>query len=435
MDGLPRAASSRVRSDGAHPLVGIVVEAVPEFPLELWLERRGVALRHLGPVPELLREEPGAPEVIVLVTSGQGSSEALARLLQRRGPPTIVGIGALAGESGLYDSLPRVPTEEQLVHAVERAIERGALLRRVAELAATHRLHQAEVRLGGASPAAAELRRRVTLAASSLSPVYLQAVAGADIEGVSRAIHEMSARVTGPFVALWADRVPAIEHEAALLGAVERSGNVRPGALARAAGGTLLIAAPERLHPDAQRALAHALERGRVRPKGASAEFSLEARLIAATQDSAKAGQLRSELLYRISVIRFPIPALGSRLQDVPPVFCAELAALAGDTDAPSVEADALSALLAYEWPGDTLELRAVAEAAFAASGGRAVTRAHLPNPLGQPHAGVSIVPLKDLEAEAIRNALAMTEGNVARAAQLLGVGRATLYRRLQRGE
>jgi len=253
------------------------------------------------------------------------------------------------------------------------------------------------------------------------TPVLIAGEAGVGKESLARTLHGLG-RPDGPFVAL--------------LGAGATPEDLA-SATAGARGGTLFIDDVMVLPPEVAAALVTLLGRA----GGAGSEDGGSARVIAACREDAgrRCGQgtLREDLYLRLAEASLALPPLRERPDDIL-LIGSELLSAAGDV-APAVGRGAADALLAYEWPGNVDELRAVLTAAAAAVHGRAIESRDLPPSLRKGKAA-SPEPaedesrrLADIEAAHLRRAISETRGNKARAARILGLSRWALQRKLRK--
>jgi two-component system, response regulator FlrC len=307
----------------------------------------------------------------------------------------------------------------------------------------------------GLSASLREVLRTVSIVARSDAAVLIEGESGTGKELIARAIHDHSARARGPFISESCAACPEGLLESEFFG-VERGAftgahRTKPGLLERARGGTLFLDEIGEMDLKLQRKLLRALQEREVRRVGGGEPIAVDFRLISATNrvlaEETRAGRFRADLLYRLEVVAVRLPPLRERPEDIPPLarhFLALHAAKAGRPP-PEVDERALRLLCAYPWPGNVRELqnemwRAVAlglkALAPASLSAKIVRRAA--RPVGLPfHAlqgGRSLDEVeKDLLGGLIREALVKTRGNKIRAAQLLGIPKTTLYRRIRR--
>ncbi|MCA9601957.1 MAG: sigma-54-dependent Fis family transcriptional regulator, partial [Myxococcales bacterium] len=199
---------------------------------------------------------------------------------------------------------------------------------------------------------------------------------------------------------------------------------------------------------DMQAKLLRALQEHVVRPVGSDQEISFDARIVAAThrdlEAEVAAGRFRQDLFFRIHVVRIDVPPLRERGNDVLKLATHFLGALSSgaNREAVSLTTPVAQRLLAYDWPGNVRELENCLEHAIALAQFSEITVEDLPErvrvfrPESHPFLGESeeeIISLAELERRYIARVLRLVDGNKSRAAQLLGLDRRTLYRRLDR--
>jgi DNA-binding NtrC family response regulator len=340
----------------------------------------------------------------------------------------------------------------------EKGCMNEALQRLADELKQTERKLRVQRRaltLAGAPPedpsgiiAQSESMRRVLelarKAAAVEASVLVTGESGVGKERVARLIHDASARAQGAFVAVNCGAVTETLLESELFGHVRGAftgaTQDRPGLFEAASGGTLFLDEVGELPPPMQVKLLRAVQEGEVRRVGENKSRKVDVRLVAATnRDLAaevEAGRFRRDLYYRLRVIELRIPPLRERKDDILPLARAVLAASAARSKrkAASLTPAAADQLLRHAWPGNVRELQNALESALALGTGDRIDSEDLPEEI---RAARGAVPsngqsLADLERSAILAALEETNGNRERAAGQLGIGVATLYRKLQ---
>ena len=260
----------------------------------------------------------------------------------------------------------------------------------------------------------------------------------------ARALHSLSGRAAGPFVAENCAALPATLLESELFGS--RKGSYtgaesdREGLFERANGGTLFLDEIGELPLDQQAKLLRVLETREVRRVGDDVTRSVDFRLVAATnRDLAKEaaeGRFREDLMYRLDTVRIEMPPLRDRLADVP-LLVEHFLRLAGTRDGlqRAVSPDVVRALCERAWPGNVRELANEIARLVVLSDGD-VTDPSLVRvaPSTSPSASSMdlVRPLDELERAAIHAALERTDGDKRRAAELLGISRAKIYQRLK---
>ena len=269
--------------------------------------------------------------------------------------------------------------------------------------------------------------------------VLIQGETGTGKELAARAIHDESPRADGPFVpvncaALHPDLAGSRlfgHRKGAFTGATDD----REGFFEAADGGTLFLDEIGDVPLDTQRQLLRVFEEEAVTRLGETESRPVDVRIVAATHrnldEEVEADRFRQDLLYRIRIARVTLPPLRNRQSDLPLLvrtFLREIRARTG-AEVTQVSDAALRHLLDYDWPGNVRELRNALEAALIRASGTVLRADDLPLELRE----TSSKPPRssDNTAERIRAALAQTNGNRTAAADLLGISRATLYRRL----
>lgn len=260
---------------------------------------------------------------------------------------------------------------------------------------------------------------------------------GTGKELVARAIHRGSGRSRGPFVAVncaaLADSMLARELFGHRRGAFTGAVADEPGVFEAASGGTLFLDEIGEISDNAQKTLLRVLEDKTVTRLGDTTPRKIDVRLVAATQrDLARdveSGRFRADLYFRLRIARIQLPPLRDRDGDVALLaewFLSRSAAAAGKS-ARAFSPEAMACLVAYAWPGNIRELKSTVESAVLSSRGGVIEYSDLPAELrSEP-----ILASMGSERERILAALNRADGNRTHAAKLLGIGRATLYRRL----
>ena len=290
-----------------------------------------------------------------------------------------------------------------------------------------------------------DLARRV---AKVDSTVLITGESGSGKERIARLLHDESTRAAGPFIAINCGAISDALLESELFGhargAFTGATHDRPGLFEAANRGTLLLDEVGEVSPAMQVKLLRALQEREVRRVGENKSRSVDVRVLAATnRDLAQGvadGSFRQDLFYRLDVVELRVPPLRERRDDILPlarVLLAE-AALRMKRELTGLAPDAADQLLRHEWPGNVRELANAMERAVAlAAGGRVEledlpeeVRRAAPRPIATRG---SVRPLEDVEKEYILAALALNDGNRARTAAQLGIGSATLFRKLKR--
>lgn len=309
--------------------------------------------------------------------------------------------------------------------------------------------------LVGTSPAMQQVYSSIRQAAPPSASVLIIGETGTGKELAARAIHDLSTRSSGPFVAINCAALPEslIESElfghekGAFTGAVER----RAGCFEQAQGGTLLLDEIGDMPIGTQAKLLRVLEESSVRRLGGRSQTSVDVRVLAATnrspQEAITSQHLREDLYYRLNVFQVQLPPLREHKQDIPAIVQALVADLNEKHKCRVTDLDpaVLEQLESYHWPGNVRELRNVVERALILAGEGTILPKHLPLALKpaadsvtsqaesdadfKVPAGASIAAV---EKAYIQLTLKHTENNKSRAAEILGMSVRTLHKRLK---
>lgn len=369
---------------------------------------------------------------------------------------------------GAYDYLVKPVERTKLTTELRNAVERNRMSTRLAQL-------EREVQgigypgVVGESAAMRDLFRRIDRIAASDITVLVHGESGTGKELVARAIHGASARQRKPFVALSCAAIPESLQESELFGhergAFTGATSRRQGSFERSNGGTLLLDEIGELSQSAQAKLLRVLQERSFQRVGGNSEIHSDFRLVAATNrdlaDEVREGRFREDLYFRVVVMELNIPPLRDRGRDVVQLarhFLREFGGGKGPTD---LAPETVELLMGYDWPGNVRELQNAMERAVVEANGDLVTIKDLPvrirrgprtgraNHASEAVAGESApaagalgdgarltskpMTLDEMEREAIVQSLARNEGNISRVVRELGLGRTTLYRKLQK--
>ena len=354
-----------------------------------------------------------------------------------------------AGASDFILKPFRVP---QILNAVRRCYESARLARENFVLRHTlSRSQFADNGLVGGSPQIGELSQSVRRVAPVNSTVLLQGESGTGKELVARALHALSPRAHGPFVPVNCASVSPAHMESELFGhakgAFAGATRARDGLFYYAQGGTLFLDEVAELPLPLQATLLRALEDLKIRPVGSQQLLPVNVRIIAATnrslQQEVAEGRFRKDLFYRLNVIHMVIPPLRDRVEDIPLLALHFLDKFCLENDRPPMgfSPDAMRALKSHAWPGNVRELQNVVERAVALCTSNMVEFEDLPDEIRRysPEDDKIVLPvgssMEEIERQAIVQTLKKTGGDKELTARLLGIGLATLYRRLKEME
>lgn len=300
----------------------------------------------------------------------------------------------------------------------------------------------------GSSHAINQVRRQAQAAARSSAPTLIVGESGTGKGMLARVIHNESARADGPFVTVNCRVLPRDlivgEFLGYEIGAFHGNGlQGQPGKFELAHGGTLHLEEIEALPLDMQMALLRVIETGEVMRLGGQRVTCVDVRLIATTSANlerlAVYGDFRADLYYALSRMTIRLPPLRERITDLPLLIRDVLERLHRQTGrALSISYEAQHIMRCYPWPGNIRELENVLERAASLSDTGMIDVCHLPDAIcGRPsEPGVApdqhVPALHEAEYEAIVRAARACRGNATRMAQLLGIGRTTLWRKLK---
>ncbi|HWE51182.1 MAG TPA: sigma-54 dependent transcriptional regulator [Bryobacteraceae bacterium] len=317
----------------------------------------------------------------------------------------------------------------------------------------------------GHSPLIAHIRSQIERLATRHTPVLIQGESGTGKEVAARSLYTSAPR--GQFVPIDCGSLVGTMMESELFGHVRGAftGAVeaKRGLIELASGGTAFFDEIGELPLEMQVKLLRVLQEQEVRPVGSLQRIKIEIRVVAATnrdlETEVTAGRFREDLFHRLNVVRLTLPPLRDRKEDIP-LMVEQF--LAGEGRF-FLSREAMDAMIEYDWPGNVRELKNCLERMMAFNSGPLLHFADLPSsvashvraqraggvaavagggapPNGAHWGGVtmpafaeqSVIPLQELERKAIQHALHHTKGDRTIAAQLLGIGRTTLYRKLK---
>ena len=373
------------------------------------------------------------PDCPVVLLTGRGSVQAAVQAIKE----------------GAYDFIEKPVEASRLKVVLERALEKKRTLREVQLLRRRLAALGPGTDLIGAAPSMQTVFDLVRKVAPSAASVVIQGESGTGKEVLARAIHSLSPRREGPFLALNCSAIPATLIEAELFGyergaftgAVER----RLGDFELASGGTLFLDEIGELPLELQAKFLRVLEERKVRRLGGRAQVEVDVRVLCATQSDLRTeigkGRFREDLYFRLHVFTVALPPLRERKEDVPLLaqhFVDKFNAETGRR-VQGVTPAAMSVLQAYPWPGNIRELRNVLERAMILVEGDLIGVEQLPPELtpSPPEAASLRLPLglslDEVERRYLLATLRRLGGNKARTAEALGVSEKTLYNKLNR--
>jgi DNA-binding NtrC family response regulator len=347
-------------------------------------------------------------------------------------------------KKGAYSYLTKPFQTKDLLEIVRAALAASETQRAQARL--RRELPQANARIIGASRPMRELLDLISRSGRSASNILITGESGTGKELVARAVHEASER-RGEFVAVNCAAIPAELVESELFGhtgqAFTGARAARAGLFETADGGTLFLDEIGELPLNVQPKLLRVLQEGTIRRVGDSREKTVKVRVIAATnrdlEKAVSAGEFREDLYWRLNVIHLHVPALRERAFDVPLLVEHFLTKYSRQTSALEIAPETLALLTAYTWQGNVRELENTIERAVALARGAILTPEDLPERIRSGGASAAILAkakskrltLAELERAYILEIMREANGNKSRAAEMLGLDRKTLYRKL----
>ena len=361
-----------------------------------------------------------------------------------------------AMKRGAVDFLTKPVNIERLDVLIRRALKTKTLEVEVQQL--HERLDQKFDLNGivGTSPLLKDVIERVKKVAQSKATILIEGESGTGKELIAQAIHQSSPRSHGPFVAVHCAALSETLLESELFGhergsftgATER----RIGRFESADGGTLFLDEIGEISGSIQVKLLRFLETKSIDRVGGSKTVELDVRLVTATnrnlEQLVREGKFREDLFFRLDVVRFMMPALRDRQEDIPALLAHFIKIFSEENGVPPIEIEpgAMKTLKAYPWPGNIRELRNFCEnAVVLRKGGKlsefdldprfratpaspeAAARAGDAAPAGQ----VPTLSVEQNEKRILREALIKSRGNRTKAAELMGISRRTLHRKL----
>ncbi|MCR4308910.1 MAG: sigma-54 dependent transcriptional regulator [Deltaproteobacteria bacterium] len=396
-----------------------------------------VKMPGISGIEVLRRIKKQAPEVPVLVITAFGNVETAVEAMK----------------NGAYDFIGKPFQRDQLLLAVERALDRRRLATEVRELRI--RVSGVEREIVGSSNAMKRLLEIADRVSRTDAGILITGESGTGKEAIARRIHVHSHKAEGPFVAVNCAAIPGELLESELFGHAKGAftGAVkdRLGRFRQAQGGTLFLDEIGEIPLPLQAKLLRALQEKVVDAVGGDAPISVDVRIVAATnkdlQSRIRDGSFREDLYYRLNVVEVHVPPLRERPEDVPALVLHFVGELAEGRDL-TVPPRVMEELMRRPWPGNVRELKNACERMVILCDGNEVSLEDLPAPsdrlrpekaplLGNggdlpslPPEGLSLV---DLEKKVIESALRIKNGNMTQTAVFLRIPRHVLIYRLEK--
>ncbi len=366
------------------------------------------------------------PDLIIVIMTGYASVETAVQALKR----------------GAYDYITKPIDPDELVHLVSKALEHKRATRELTRLRENLQELYPATELIGKSPPMKRVLELIEMVAPTDTTVLITGESGTGKELVARAIHAFSPRRYMPMVVIHCGALTETLLESELFGhergAFTGAQYRKKGKFEVADGGTVFLDEISDISLKTQTDLLRVLQEKEVVRVGGTQPIRVDFRCIAATnknlEDLVKAGTFRPDLYYRLNVFTVPLPPLRERREDIP--LLAEhflnKYATAMNRPVPRLTPEVVDLLLTYDWPGNVRELENAVERALVISRGAEIQPAHFPFQL-QPHQSGNSQSLEEVERAHIERVVRQCQGNLSRAARILGIDRSTLYSKLRR--
>src|SRR5690349_11382465 len=372
------------------------------------------------------------PDIEVILMTGYGSIDV-----------TIEAIKA-----GAYYYLEKPYTPDRLFALVDRALQLAALRRENQTLKQTLGGDSETFGMIGRDPKMCQIFETIRTAAPSDASVLIEGESGTGKELIASAFHTQSQRAAGPFIRINCAAIPHELIESELFGykkgAFTGADRDKRGLIEAANNGTLLLDEIAEMPTHLQTKLLRVLQERRLRRLGDEHEIEVNFRLVSATNRNTTAlldeGFLRKDLYFRISTIKLKVPPLRERLDDVPLIanrFLKRFNEQYGKRIR-DIAPETVMRLVRYDWPGNIRQLESVIERAVLFCSGSELQPSCLPEEFQTRSTSSNfvippLVPMEEIEREAILQTLERTAGNVKKSAQILRFPRPTFYRKLKK--
>ncbi len=372
-------------------------------------------------------ETPGIP---VIVLTGHGTVESAVEAMR----------------SGAYDFLTKPLNLDRLSLLVKRALQNRELILQNRELESEAEKRKSFEHIIGKSPSMLRLFDVVKRVAPTKASVLITGESGVGKELIANALHNLSSRKDHPFIkvhcAALAENLLESElfgHEkGSFTGAVAR----KRGRFELAHGGSIFLDEIGEINQSVQIKILRVLQEKMFERVGGEETIEVDVRVITATnrdlEQEIVEGRFREDLFYRLNVVRVHVPPLRERKDDLPLMISAFVKEFAQENGKiiESIEPKARQALYSYDWPGNVRQLRNCIESAVVMATGTTITLDELPPSVRDmddvPAIAIPVgSTMADAEREVILQTLAAQNGNKSRTAEVLGIGRKTLHRKL----
>lgn len=378
-------------------------------------------------VKRVTTETPGIP---VIVLTGHGSIDAAVEAMK----------------SGAYDFLTKPLNLNQLNLIVKRALENR-------ELSLQHKLLKEEIessacleQMIGRSAEMQKVFSMIKKVAPAKASVLITGESGVGKELVANAIHNLSGRKDKAFIKVHCAALSESLLESELFGhekgAYTGADSMQKGRFELAHGGTIFLDEIGEINQNVQIKILRVLQEKTFERVGGEKSISVDVRIVAATnknlEEEVKAGRFREDLYYRLNVVHLKVPSLKERKDDLPLLIDSFIKKFAAENEKEiiGIDSKAKAALLKYDWPGNIRQLQNCIESSVVMSNGKQIKLEDLPLSVseytGQEAISIPMgISLEDAEKIIIMQNLSANKGNKSKTADILGIGRKTLHRKL----
>ena len=370
------------------------------------------------------------PTIPVVILTGHGTIETAVQAMR----------------DGAFDFLTKPVNLDRLSLLVKRALSTRELVLQHRVLQQELESHRQSNSLIGKSAGMRRILDLIRQVAPSRASVFITGESGVGKELVAEAIHRMSDRVEKPLIKVHCAALSESLLESELFG---HEKGAFTGAVGRKRGrfelahtGTIFLDEIGEISPSVQIKILRVLQERRFERVGGESTLDVDVRLVSATNKDLRheieKGSFREDLFYRLNVVNIHVPPLRERKEDIPLLTAAFVREFAQENNKSieGIDQKARAAMHAYPWPGNIRELRNSIESAVVLAKGTVLTLDDFPPTLGNgaedQHVRIPVgISLQDAEREIIRSTLALNNGNKTRSADVLGIGRKTLHRKI----
>ena len=379
-------------------------------------------------VKRVTTEHPGIP---IIVLTGHGSIDDATAALK----------------AGAFDFLTKPLDLDHLNKIVKNALQGKILAEQNRELKEKLLKSESPDEMIGKSDSLNRVRQMISKAAPARASVLITGESGVGKELVARAVHEQSDRASGPFIVVHCAALSENLIESELFGfekgAFTGAENLHKGRFELADGGTIFLDEIGEVNLATQVKLLRVLQEHKFERVGGEKSIEVDVRVVAATnrnlEDEVKAGKFREDLFYRLNVVRIEMPSLRERMDDIPLLMHSFLREfnIENKKNIKGFDKASKAAMIKYTWPGNIRELKNAVESAVVMCTGDEIKMEDLPRALrSRGEEKVISIPIgitmDEAEKIIIQENLAANKGNKSRTADILGIGRKTLHRKLE---